>query len=553
MGIYSERKFTPWVVWLILAAGFVLIYLPWVGPERELVRDEGLYAAEAMEVRFSFPMVTAHHVSIANGYPLFPAMAALAVRCGLPMETALRGISMLMFALTALLVYFAAASERSRTAGFAAAAMYLSTGIAIEKVVNGDPTTAGAFFLIAAQLLFFNYGIRHVDWNRAWIISALLAALGFLTCGPIVLILFIVPMFFFRRPLSVKSKFRKPGFAAALVIGGAAISCWLLPYMSATRQLPWEYLGWNDFSMLEYLNELWKFPLLLPIRLLPWSLIAWLPFCVALQALDKTPIMSRYLRTLSFSTLGLLWLLPNIGSQGIIYLLAPLSILFGINYELGMRRYGGRFRRMLKFGEYFALFTAAAIAVACFAPEEWIAAFFSVTNSFKFRSYTVFRFAAAAAIVLALGAALFMHHARETFPVWMLFLTCGVCAGLFAASVLLPYRAQAQSKRRLGSDIARALAEDPKAVLYKNEINDLYGGLFYSGKQIVKLQNLSELPHDKEVVYLLNTDFPQHSERSWSNLFPADYTYNNRRLALWRGVLRVNAQDAANGKKNQQE
>ncbi len=537
MGIYSERKIGAWSGWLIIIFSFMLIYLPWLSPERELFRGEGLYAAEAMEFDFASPVVTAHQVAITDGYPLFPAAAALLSRdCGIPMETVLRGISVVMFAATAILVFFAAASERSRVAGFAAMAMYISSGLTIEKVIDGDPTTSGAFFLAAAQLLFFNYGIRRADWNRAWIISALLAALGFLSCGFKPILCFVVPMFFFRRPLSVKSKFRKPGFIAALVIGGMAIGCWLFSYTAVAQRLPLDYPELP--SIPEYLREICQFPLLLIFRLLPWSLIAWLPFCVALQALDTTPILSRYLRTLTISTLALLWLLPNTDSRESLYLLAPLSILFGINYELGMRRYGGRFRRLLRLGEYFALLTAVGIVVACFAPPEWLSTFFSIDNTLDFRNIPAYRLAAGAALVLVLATAFFLHRARESFPVWMLFLACGFTAGIFAATVLLPYRAQEQEKRRLGNDIRQALAGENTVRLYKSEITDLYGGLYYSGVPVVKLQSLSELPRQEEVVYLINTDFPQHPERSWSNLFPADYTYNRRRLALWKGVIR---------------
>lgn len=109
-----------------------------------------------------------------------------------------------------------------------------------------------------------------------------------------------------------------------------------------SHTVPLESLWWAENSFLEYLLKLLCFPVEFAVRLLPWTLIAWVPFCVALQALDETPIFSRYLRTLTIATFGLLWLLPDNDPRDFLFLLGPLSILVGINYELAMRRYGIR-------------------------------------------------------------------------------------------------------------------------------------------------------------------------------------------------------------------
>lgn len=101
-----------------------------------------------------------------------------------------------------------------------------------------------------------------------------------------------------------------------------------------------------------------------------------------------------------------------------------------------------------------------------------------------------------------------------------------------------PYRAQEEVKREFGTTIRRALDGQPGGTLYKSNILDLYGELFYSGAKVVKLQSLEELPEDQETVYLISTEFPQYPDRSWSNLLPPDYSYRNHRLSLWKGVKR---------------
>ena len=78
--------------------------------------------------------------------------------------------------------------------------------------------------------------------------------------------------------------------------------------------------------------------------------------------------------------------------------------------------------------------------------------------------------------------------------------------------------------------------------IYKVGINDLYGELFYSGIPIVKLSSLKDLPEDEPVVYLIGTEFPGTTDRSWVNLLPPGYSYNRHPLLLWKGVLRQNSE-----------
>jgi hypothetical protein len=119
----------------------------------------------------------------------------------------------------------------------------------------------------------------------------------------------------------------------------------------------------------------------------------------------------------------------------------------------------------------------------------------------------------------------------------MLLLSIVGC-GIFYGGVMNPYRAQIKTKRKVGADIRKVLPENSHQILYKQGINDLYGELFYSGAKIRKLSSLKELPQDEHVVYLLSTEFPGTTDRSWINLLPPDYTYNRHKLSLWKGVLR---------------
>lgn len=74
--------------------------------------------------------------------------------------------------------------------------------------------------------------------------------------------------------------------------------------------------------------------------------------------------------------------------------------------------------------------------------------------------------------------------------------------------------------------------------LYKSNILDLYGELYYSGTEVRRILELDELPTTEEVVYLISTEFPQYPDRSWVNLLAPDYSYRGHRLFLWKGTLR---------------
>ena len=544
MGLYSERIWSRTACVCALAAAFLIIYLPWLSAGRELFRQECVFAVEAMEFNPRSLLVTVHGVPEYNAVPVFPAATLCLHRLtGAPVELVMRGISMLMLAAGGVLVYFAAASQRTPKAGFVAAAFYLTPLIAMEKAIEGNPATTGAFFLLFAQLVFFYYGIRKSNWNKAWIYSSALAALSFLSCGFSVLLYFIAPMFFFRRPLSVKSKFRSPGFIVAVLLLAGVVAAWSLPcLLRADGSL---YDLWIDsvlFYKKKYFLDIIEFPLLLPLRLLPWSLIAWLPFCVALQELDKTPIFSRYLRTLTFVILAIVWLFNDRESRDIFFLLGPLAIQTGITYELGTRRYGERVRKILFAGELLAAGLAVAFVTVQLAPEKWLTLFISLTNSLAFRNALYFPVVVAVCCFLLMIVFLIFRLCRKQEPLWIMLLLISVSCGIFYGGVMAPYRAQKTEKRRIGADLKKVLTAAECRKVYKIGINDLYGELFYAGVHAVKIRSIDEVPSEESVVFLIGTEFPGTADRSWTNLLPQEYTYNKHPLSLWKGTLRTNTE-----------
>jgi hypothetical protein len=265
-----------------------------------------------------------------------------------------------------------------------------------------------------------------------------------------------------------------------------------------------------------------------------------MPFCEALQSTDKTPIYSRYLRTQTFTSLLLLWLLPELGRFGLFYALAPLSVLTGRFYEAGVRRYGIKLRRFFPVVEIFAALVPLAIAAGCFLPEVWLEKFISVGQTLNFRQAAQFRMAVPALLITACLLALYVHWGRSREPVWMVILAVAVASALFFNGFLFPYKSQDHSKRNFGRDVRAALGrKDPRRIIYTRNVSNLTGGLFYADVRVYRLGAADEPPEGEDDIYLLTgKEYPQLSgdaRYTWEKQFPDSYVYNGRPLQLWKG------------------
>ncbi len=544
MAALREKPMSCWAGLLLLLLAFAVLYQPWRLGERELFWNEGDYAVQAQEMDRSLPLAVAHGVALPNAFPFYPLLVShLRAHCPISMELALRLVSVAAAAATALLVGGVAGRIRGATAGLAAAAMFLSTNLVVEKALDGYPTFLANFFLLAAQLVYFSFGMGRAAWNRAWLFAAVLLAGAFYAGGFWYLVYFIFPLIFLRRPLSVGRRWIRPGFALGCVILIGVILFWRLPYWISGNTLPMTLLAGRE-SWSDYLGQLLEFPWNFALRLLPWTFLAWAPFCVALFPVDTVPLYSQYLRTIVISTFFLLWFRPGTDPRDFALLIGPLSIMVGLNYEMTVRRYATQLARCLRCCEYFLYVAAAALILFLVLPEWLLESMFHLDRPVEFRYQPRFLIIAGA-IVLALliFAAWFRSRKRKLRPVWAVLLLTGCAAGLFFWTVMVPYRTQSTAKRELGAELRSALVhagvnpdrQDLK--VYKLDILDLYGECYYLGVPVHKIFSLDELPKDQKRVYLFSTEFPQYPERAWSNLLPPGKTYRSHRICLWEGVL----------------
>ncbi len=543
-GVYQEKWLGTFGSILLMLLSIAVLFMPWRLNERELFREEEAYAAQAAEIRLSRPLALAHGVVLRNSYPMYPMAAAVLHRyCNLQMESALRLTSLGMLLALGILAFAAAKLARDYRAGLVALAVITANVLSVDKITGGYPFAMTTFWIFAAHLSIFHFGMRMGKWNMTWIFSLSLASLAFYSGGISALVFYIFPLLFLRRPLSLGSRINKPGAYCGIFIFLCTLLLWMIPRLLYAGEngltQTWQFSG---DGLEEYLRQIAFYPFDLLSRFLPWSLLCWIVLCVALFNVDETPLFSRFLRTLLFANFFLLWFWPGQEPGDMLILAGPFAVLLGINYQMAMRRYGWKVRKI-------AIFTAEAAILVCggcilcfyLLPAPLLEKLSSWSKPFSFRSEAsqLIPGVAAGAIVLLLAA--FLHYrSRKNIPVWYSLLLAAVSGAAFFWTVGHPYRALDNEKRLFGGDLKSTLAQNggEKAMVYKLDIADLYGEFYYAGHRVRKIASLNDLPAEQKEVFLITTGFPQQSSRTWKNLLPADYTYRGRRIQLWKGVLR---------------
>lgn len=524
---------------------FLFVFLPWLTGQQELYRQEGVFAAIAAEytdgTEFAVNGISAsaHHQILRDAWPLYPAVVSLFSRW-FPMEIVLRSVTVMMLGILSLLAGINTAVRSNKRAGLVAALCCFGTLFALDKGIDGRPETMAACFLLAAQLLFFHYGSRHADWNSAWIASSVFLSLGFLTVGPVVILFFVFPLLFLRRPLSFSGKFRTPGFLAGVILLLGTVIGWLLPL-----GLDWRHYAYSSgveiVPLSDYLCNILSFPFIFPVRMMPWSLVMWLPFCVALQAISPVPVFSRYLRTLFFSMLALVWLLPGTSSMLIFFLIGPLAILTGLNYDLGVRRYGSFLRRSLLAGGFVFPALILVLLFILFLPDKYMEIFCD-TEKLEFRKDVQYFYFAMAGIGILTVLGIIFCYGRKRFPVWVQVLLLSFGIGVIGTVVLLPSRMMENDWRKFGSDVHQALPSEALRI-YKYKIDGMYCGLFYVGVPVYTLEELEKLDALEDTVYLISAAAPVYPDRVWTPLLPAGYKCRGVEVSLWRGERPVDEEN----------
>ncbi|MDD3154444.1 MAG: hypothetical protein PHS41_06215, partial [Victivallaceae bacterium] len=504
---------------VLLLAGFCAIHEFWRYGELEMGASEGMVVAQALEMQGNPPVCVAHHAVIYDSYPLFPLMLSWLGKLGdFPMPLLARLLALAALLGSTVIVYFSSGGWKNPTGALVAAGLFVSTSLMVEKSAFGDGYTLFCFWILAAQVVFFQLGVHAGRWSPAWAASSVFVGLAFYTGGFAAFWYFFLPLCFMRRPMKIWPRLKTPGFVIAVGILLAGVLFWLLPLLHLGKTLPVQG-RWLDFGTAEeHLRHILFFPFMACVRLLPLALLAWIPFCQALKNLDDTPLWSRYLRTLTVVTFLSIYLGFVSDARSMMLFIAPLSILVGMYYNRARRMYLIPFRKCTVLCAFFTLFIAGAFAVFCLTPEGVLHRFFDLPRSIRFRESGDYQmYAIAMALVLSAAGSWILLTARQA-RLFLAMYVGAVAMALFYWMVLFTYRAQESQCRDAGLAIREALLQGkaPEGVpIYKHAIFDLHSEGYYSQHPFIRINLLSDLPDDQEVVYLLGTEFPQYAKRRW--------------------------------------
>lgn len=549
MAKYEERAVSSGSMLLLLIMVFLMLFQPWQIGKKELYWDEGMYATEAMEFNSFPPVTTAHGELIAAGHPLFQLAARALFEIGLPVEYALRLLSIIPTAALMIWIFLLARSAGGTAAGGIAAAVWLTSNIVMEKALDGYPNLMVVFFIYAGQFLWFTLGQKYNRWDAAWIAAGIFASLTFYTMGIPALMCFVVPFIFQRRPLSIKHKLQRPGAIAAIIMVALTILIWFIPYFRA----PEEIIEPVEYNFNGYYSHLIYFPFDLIWRLLPWSLIAWPAFCAAYRPLDPTPIFSRFLRTLFISNFFFLWLSPLTDVRDMVLLVPPLAILIAINYSILMRRYGSFYWKILRIFPYLTVILGIVTVALFLAEKTFMEQALTLLRidpqilDFRLERTTTINGVVTGTIIFLIG--LYMLCRRKGMPLWVITTLVMTVPMLFMWAVTRPYTSQKMPKRKWAAEMNSKISNQNINHIYKWNISGLYGECFYLGIPVTEIDELEQLPKQPDEIFLLGTSFPQFPERNWSKIAETrllDASDDERSLSIYRGKLVT--QDA--GKKN---
>lgn len=542
MARYHEKilPLAPAIILLIFA--FILAFSPWNIGERELAWREGFVVAQSWGMDFApLPLVKAHGMAIPNAQPLFPLLAGGIQALGCPPEIAGRVLSLLgLLGLTAVVFAVTYQTRRNVSAAACAGAMMLTTLLMIDKAPDGFAHTLFVLIILTGHLLWYYFAAIRGNWSQAWAVGFGCCAVGFYMQGIDAVIYFMLPLIFMRRPLGIFQHLSCRGMFAGLGILAAVTLLWYLPYSFDGVQISQIYPQADWMGNWEYLLHLLCFPLDLALRLMPWALLAWVPFCVAFQTLDETPIFSRFLRTLFLADFFLLWAGPLDDSYAMMILVPPLAMMTGLNYELAVRRYGNFYRRLSNVAAGILLpFSGVALLVFFLLPTDFFIGFFDLERSLDFSDNpgrTVLG-VTSGLMLLVVGAALW--KLREKPPIWCYWLIIACAPLLIYSNVVLPYQALDRPRQLRGELLKHVLRQEnipQNSVIYKYDLYDLYSESVYMNYPVQKIDSLTALPKSEvQTVYVFSKSFPNLPERTWRSLLPEPLSARGNKFNLWRG------------------
>ena len=528
----GAKNFFVRMIWLILFLGVLSVMFQfWNFSVRDLSQNEGLYAAIVRELNPDKPMSIVHGVGIRNNYFLYPWLCSVFYRItDFQLPHIMRYINLFFMAATALLIGLTAGFARDFKAGMIGCGFFAANLIVFMYSQYASPLMMSLFLLFSAQNAWIYFGYIKGKWNLGWIISLFLISCGFLAGGIKIVIYFFLPLLFLHRPLKFSSRINKRGFIIGLLLLLGALIFWALPFVFYGRGMEWAYMPIEYRGMGNFLLNIISSPIQLLLCLLPWTLVIWMPFCVAIRPLDRIPIFSHYFRVIFITDFIFILLNPLSTMDDFIFTIPVLALLCALTYDTAVRRYSVEMRHLVLSCAYILIMLATGLLIYCFLPYE------SISRYVDLLPLTAGKERIFSAILAFFALAVWIYHYRKQGQIWLMLLFTAGAIGVFCQLTYIPYRNSDRSRSELGLKIRQVITDDggnENAVVYKNDILDLYSESYYLHHKVKKINNLDDIDTKEKVIYLLTTDFPQYPERTWKNLL--EITYRGQKLILYRG------------------
>ncbi|MCK5802949.1 MAG: glycosyltransferase family 39 protein [Lentisphaeria bacterium] len=565
-----EERPTSRTLQVLLVIG-PLLYLINLGT-RQLRSGEALLATIASEFSAHGDLLrTTVHGEQIPAFPLYPWLISLFMRVFHQVEWATRMPSVLAVLGMALVTGWFAYSIRGRLAGVVASSMVLSTLGILRVGCSAQPETVLAFLLTCGWFLWYHFGQVRKQWYRAWAVALFLVLLATFTSGARALVYFYVPFIFMKRPVRGRRRLLAPAHFVSLGVLIIVLFLWL-------NQVPGQpFMPWNAVSIMgmpscdtSYLTRLVLFPFGCLLALFPWSLFCWTPFCQAFFPVEGVPGLFRYLRAICMSLAIGVWLIPNSSPSALIVVVPPLAVMTGLHYSILMRRHGRMFSLIPRFLTRIAFWWGAAALGLAALHASGVVVFQDMPSS-------ILGWNSLVVLCICTVAFFCLQRAFEPRLFWLRFLTAVFLLRVLMAATTNPFDAWAESENRLGGEVLSgkvdfrfvpftayrppppdlAMADDtlvsspvpveifrkrpetpglPEDVLYRLTEGYHLRECLYIGRRVQRIHDPeSDLPVDKEVVYVLGGDKPPIlTSRSWTTASAAvDAAQRNRVLTLW--------------------
>jgi len=522
--IYEEHRITRNKCVLILLAAFLSLYMPFQFGARELRWDEVYYSQMALEMNLLKPNTFVHGEVIASNYPLFPWIVSVLYKSGAGLEFGLRVVSVLSIMTMGILVWLAGRRAGGLETAVVSASLLFSSFLVVEKGLDGYPNMLGMLFVLSGWIAWFTYGPARGNWDRAWLLSFLFCGLSFYTIGWSGVFIFSIPLVFMRRPMTIWSRLRKPGFFLGVACLACFILIWGIPRWITGSDMPFRNIPIKPDDFLDYIKHIAVFPFELFFRLFPLSLFAWPAFCASYTPLDRNPVFSRFLKTITASLFFLLWFYPFSGPRDYVILVPPLAMLAGLNYWLLVRRLGFQIHSLLKIFAYAGIVCAIFVILFYVLPVSWWIELVPLRKSLDFRTsnFVVGMSQAGLALIISIMA---IRTTPSRCTVWLNSLGICCATALLYWAIVYPYQTHEKRQQELAGQIREAMGGDfyPSMTIYKEKNIGLYAlcsylqcsrdsffpWLFrYDKVKIRKIESYKELQEKKNVVFIFSDDIP---------------------------------------------